>query len=152
MATYSTMLTSYFTELTSCTTGLTSCATGSPATQLLDEAIQIADGGTLPRVLFMLCLLSVISIIVIVIIKQIGICFNSCGACWGTGPAIWYKGSYPPVFQWDLQTVYRLSTSHNHQNTSTGHIHKNIQPLSNCGHTQFFLPHTIKDFLIKAFN
>ena len=31
-----------------------------PATQLLGEAIQIADGGTLPRVLFMLCLLSVI--------------------------------------------------------------------------------------------
>ena len=32
-----------------------------PATQLLGVAIQIADGGTLPRVLFMLCFLSVIS-------------------------------------------------------------------------------------------
>ena len=30
-----------------------------PATQLLGEAIQIADGGTLPRVSFMLCLVSV---------------------------------------------------------------------------------------------
>ena len=30
-----------------------------PATQLLGEAIQIADGGTLLRVLFMLCLVSV---------------------------------------------------------------------------------------------
>ena len=50
-----------------------------PATQLLGEAIQIADGGTLPRVLFMLCLLSVIiSSIVIVLInsQQIGIRFN----------------------------------------------------------------------------
>ena len=30
-----------------------------PATQLLGEAIQIADGDTLPRVLFKLCLVSV---------------------------------------------------------------------------------------------
>ena len=66
------------------------------ATQLMGEAIQIADGGTLPRVLFTLCLLSVISIkrnheawnlsnqqsvhkyyLVIVLInsQQIGICF-----------------------------------------------------------------------------
>ena len=30
-----------------------------PATQLLDEAIQIANGGTLPKVLFMLSLVSV---------------------------------------------------------------------------------------------
>ena len=50
-----------------------------PATQLLGEAIQIADGGTLhPGYNFMLCLLSVISVIVIVLIKsqQIGICFT----------------------------------------------------------------------------
>ena len=50
-----------------------------PTTQLLVEAIQIADGGMLPRVLFMLCLLSVfISIIVIVLInsQQIDIRFN----------------------------------------------------------------------------
>ena len=34
-----------------------------PVTQLLGEAILISDGGTLPRVLFMLCLLSVIRVI-----------------------------------------------------------------------------------------
>ena len=50
-----------------------------PATQLLGEAIQIAYGGTQPRVLFMHCLLSVISIKVIALInsQEIGIRFNS---------------------------------------------------------------------------
>ena len=48
-----------------------------PATQLLGEAIQIADGGTLPRVLLMLCLVSVYIIVQFLInSQQIGIRYN----------------------------------------------------------------------------
>lgn len=41
-----------------------------PATQLLGEAIQIADGGTLPRVLLMLCLVSVYIIIYCTVLNK----------------------------------------------------------------------------------